>query len=139
MKIVVDSNIIFSALISGKETYLDIFKKNNVYMLDIVFPELNKYEYHLIRKTKLNQNEFKMFVQMLFEEVVVIPKFAISIENWQNAYMICKNVDEKDSPFVALSLELGIPLWTNDKALCEGIKNKGFDNFVTTEDLLKEI
>ena len=133
------SNIIFSALISGKETYLDIFKKNNVYMLDIVFPELNKYEYHLIRKTKLNQNEFKMFVQMLFEEVVVIPKFAISVENWQNAYILCKNVDEKDSPFVALCLELGIPLWTNDKALCEGIKNRGFDSFVTTEDLLKEI
>ncbi len=32
-----------------------------------------------------------------------------------------------------------LPLWTNDKALCEGIKNKGFDHFVTTEDLLKEI
>ena len=139
MKIVVDSNIIFSALISGKEIYLDIFKKNDVYLPDIVFPELNKYEYHLIRKTKLNQNEFKMFVQMLFEEVVVIPKFAISVENWQNAYILCKNVDEKDSPFVALCLELGIPLWTNDKALCEGIKNRGFDSFVTTEDLLKEI
>lgn len=139
MKIVVDSNIIFSALISGKEIYLDIFKKNDVYMPDIVFPELNKYESHLIRKTKLGQNEFKIFVQMLFEEVVVIPKFAISVENWQNAYILCKNVDEKDTPFIALSLELEIPLWTNDKALCEGIKNSGFDNFVTTEDLLKEI
>lgn len=35
MRIVVDSNIIFSALISGKEVYLDIFKKNDVYIPDI--------------------------------------------------------------------------------------------------------
>ncbi|MDO8140281.1 MAG: PIN domain-containing protein [Candidatus Brocadiales bacterium] len=138
MKIVVDSNIIFSALISGKEIYLDIFKMNDVYMPDVVFSELNKYESHLVRKTKLNQTEFKMFVQMLFEEVAVIPKFAISVENWQNAYKICKNVDEKDTPFIALCFELGIPLWTNDKTLCEGIK-LGFDNFVTTEELLKKM
>ena len=61
MKIVVDSNIIFSALISGKEIYLDIFKKHDVYLPDIVFPELNKYESHLIRKTKnlsVNNSDF---------------------------------------------------------------------------------
>jgi predicted nucleic acid-binding protein len=139
MKIVVDSNIIFSALISGKEIYLDIFKINDIYTPDIVFPELNKYESHLIKKTKLKQAEFRMFVQMLFEKIAVIPKFAISIENWQNAYKICKNIDEKDTPFIALSLELGVPLWTGDKALCGGSKKMGFDNFVTTEKLLQEI
>jgi len=32
MKIVVDSNIIFSALISGKEIYVDIFKINDVFI-----------------------------------------------------------------------------------------------------------
>jgi len=132
------SNIIFSALISGKEIYLDIFRRNDVYIPDIVFSELNKYEARLIKKTKLKQAKFKMFVQMLLEEVTVIPKFAISIEKWQNAYEICKDIDEKDTPFVALSLELEIPLWTNDKTLCERIKKKGFDNFVTTEELLEK-
>lgn len=139
MKIVVDSNIIFSALISGKEIYIDIFKMNDVYIPDIVFSELNKYESLLIKKTKLKQADFRMFVQMLFEEVTVIPKFAISIEYWQNAYEICKDIDEKDTPFVALSLEFKIPLWTNDKALREGIEKKEFDNFVTTEELLQEV
>jgi predicted nucleic acid-binding protein len=38
-----------------------------------------------------------------------------------------------------LSLELNIPLWTNDKRLCDGIKKKDFDNFVSIEELLKEI
>lgn len=54
MKIVIDSNIIFSALISGKEVYIDIFKMNDVFIPDIVFSELNKYEARLIKKTKMS-------------------------------------------------------------------------------------
>lgn len=139
MKIVVDSNIIFSALISGKEFYLDVFRTNNVYLPDIVFSELSRYESYLIAKTRLDQNDFKVFVQMLFEEVTVVPKFAISVENWKNAYRICEDIDEKDTPFVALSLELKIPLWTNDKKLIDGLKKKRFENILTTEELLKDL
>lgn len=139
MKIVVDSNIIFSTFISGKDYYLNIFRVNNIYLPDIVFSELNKYETYLIKKTKLNQAEFRMLVKMLFDEVTVIPKFAISAENWKNAYHICKDIDEKDTPFVALSLELNVPLWTNDKKLIDGLKKKGFNNILTTEELLKEL
>ena len=138
MRVVVDSNIIFSALISGKEAYLDIFKRNGVYIPDIVFSELDRYELRLIQKTKLKQTKFKNFVRMLFEEVIVIPKFAISEENWQKAYKICKDIDEKDTPFIALSLELQIPLWTNDKKLLSGVRLKGFDNIVTSEQLFDE-
>lgn len=139
MKIVVDLNIIFSALISGKEIYVDIFKINDVFVPDIVFSELNKYEARLIKKTKLKRNEFRTFVQMLFEEITVMPKFAISPENWQMAYKICNKIDEKDTPFVALSLELKMPLCTNDKTLYEKLKEKGFNNFVTVEELMKPI
>ena len=138
MRVVVDSNIIFSALISGKGIYLDIFRKNVVYIPDIVFSELSKYELRLVQKTKLKQTQFKNFIQLLFEEVIVIPKFAISIENWQNAYEICKDIDEKDTPFIALSLELKIPLWTNDRKLISGIRAKGFYNIVTNEELLEK-
>jgi len=40
-----------------------------------------------------------------------------------------KDVDEKDTPFVALSLELGFELWTRDQELIIGLKAKGFDQF----------
>ena len=66
----------------------------------------------------------------------LISGFAISTKNWRKADELCRDVDEKDTPFVALSLEFEIPLCTNDKALCEGLKKKGFDNFVTLEDVL---
>lgn len=136
MRIVIDSNILFSAFISGKTLYLDIIRENQIYVPDIVFLELAKYETRLIERTVLKEDEFRTFIQMLFEEITVIPGFAISKENWKNAYEICKDVDEKDTPFVALSLELGIPLWTNDKELIKVLKEKGLIELVTLEDLI---
>ncbi|MCG2813554.1 MAG: PIN domain-containing protein [Thermodesulfovibrionales bacterium] len=110
MKAVIDSNIIFSAIISGKQFYIDIIQSNEFYTPDIVFIELEKYETRIIEKSRLPIEDFRKFVKMLFEEIVVIPKMAISKENWQKAYNLCKDVDEKDTPFIALSLELSMPV-----------------------------
>jgi predicted nucleic acid-binding protein len=40
MKIVVDSNIIFSSLISGKTFYMDFFSQNEAYAPDFLFEEI---------------------------------------------------------------------------------------------------
>jgi len=42
---------------------------------------------------------------------------------------LTKNVDEFDTPFVALSLELASPLWTGDKKLIKGLKQKELIGF----------
>jgi len=72
MEIVADSNILFSALISGKSVYLDIFRIAKVYVPDFIFLEIEKYEKRIIKKTKL-KNTFRNFVRDLFTEVTVIP------------------------------------------------------------------
>jgi len=136
VKAVIDSNIIFSAIISGKQFYIDIIQSNEFYTPDIVFIELEKYETRIIEKSRLPIEDFRKFVKMLFEEIVVIPKMAISKENWQKAYNLCKDVDEKDTPFIALSLELSMPVWTNDKSLTDGLKAKDFNQFISTEQLM---
>ncbi|MBT9537789.1 MAG: hypothetical protein IVZ94_06615 [Nitrospirae bacterium] len=136
MKAVIDSNIIFSAIISGKQFYVDIIQSNEFYTPDIVFIEPEKYETRIIEKSRLPIEDFRKFVRMLFEKIVVIPKMAISKENWQKAYNLCKDVDEKDTPFIALSIELSMPLWTNDKSLTEGLKTRNFNQFISTEQLM---
>ena len=90
----------------------------------------------IIEKSRLPIEDFRKFVRMLFEKIVVIPKLAISKENWQKAYNFCKDVDEKDTPFIALSIELSMPLWTNDKSLTEGLKTRNFNQFISTEQLM---
>jgi predicted nucleic acid-binding protein len=136
MKIVIDSNIIFSALISGKELYIDIFKALQIYVPDFIFKEISKYEERIIKKTKI-PNYFTFFIRELFSEVTVIPKFGITKKNFKKALSLCQDIDPKDTPYLALSIELDIPLWTNDKKLINGLLDKGYKNIITTEEIFK--
>ncbi|MFQ5627499.1 MAG: PIN domain-containing protein [bacterium] len=136
MKIVLDSNILFSSLISGKELYLDIFRVLGIYVPDFIFAEISKYEEIIIKKTKKG-NDFRFFVRELFTEITVIPKFAISKEHYKEALSLCQDVDPKDTAYLALSIELDIPLWTNDKILIQGLAKKGYTKILTTEEIFK--
>ena len=68
MKIVLDSNILFSALISGKELYIDIFRILRVYAPGFIFTEISKYQKRIVEKAKV-KDEFTFFVRELFSEI----------------------------------------------------------------------
>lgn len=138
MDAIVDSNIIFSAIISGQEKYIDIFKNHNLYIPDIVLLELSKYEERIIKKTKLEENIFKNFIRKLFEDITVIPRFAITKENYQKAFELCKEFDEKDTPFIALALEYNYPLWTNDKDIITFFENRKIISIVDFDTLISK-
>ncbi len=53
----------------------------------------------------------------------------VSTKNYVQAYWLCRDTDENDAAFVALALELEAELWTDDKALKNGLKKKGFWQF----------
>ncbi|WP_322744651.1 PIN domain-containing protein [Cuspidothrix issatschenkoi] len=50
--------------------------------------------------------------------------------------MGCKDIDESDTPHVALTLQLEGLLWTGDKKLKEGLIIKGFDKFFEPNNFL---
>jgi predicted nucleic acid-binding protein len=45
------------------------------------------------------------------------------------------DVDLDDVPFLAMAKNLNAKLWTGDKKLIKGLKKKGFNDIVSTEDL----
>ena len=53
----------------------------------------------------------------------------ITKEHWFEACNLCKDIDETDTPRVALTLELDGLLWTGDKKLKDGLKKKGLNKF----------
>ncbi len=137
MEIVLDSNILFSALISGKEIYIDILRSLDVYAPDFIFRELSKYQKRIIKKTRL-EDEFLFFIKELFSEITVIPKLAISQKGYENALLLCNDIDPKDTAFLALSIEFDIPLWSNDKKLLQGLMAKGYKKIITTEEIFEQ-
>lgn len=83
----------------------------------------------VIKNSKTSEEETYEFLFKIINKITFINEENISTGNFIEAYRLCKDVDEKDTPFVALSLELGYKIWTRDDELKSGLRKKGFDNF----------
>jgi predicted nucleic acid-binding protein len=129
--VVIDTNLIFSALIPKASQIRDFLFESNIifYSPNILISEIYKHKEKLLKSSKLTDSEFYLYFNGIFERIKFIPTDFISLESRQKAYDLCHDVDIKDTPFIALSIELSIPLWTGDKQLKEGLMQKGFNEF----------
>jgi len=137
VKIVVDTNIIFSGLLSPNGTISDLLLNSSntfdfyspTYLLD----ELENHKKKLLKISGLSENELDFLQRKLFKKIDLIDLESIRESTWEKAIELTKNVDEFDAPFIALALEMDSPLWTGDKKLIKGLHKKGIDWILTTE------
>ena len=129
--VVVDTNLIFSALIPNAWKIREILfeSKLTFYSPNFLITEIYRHKNKLLKSSKLNESEFYLYFNGIIERINFIPLDFIGIESRQKAYDLCYDVDIKDIPFVSLSIDLSIPIWTGDNKLKEGLKKKGFNNF----------
>jgi len=142
LKIVVDTNIIFSGLLSPNGTISDLLL-NSSGILDFYSPtylldELENHKEKLLKLTGYSEKELDFLQWNLFKKIDLIDLESIRESTWEKAIELTKNVDEFDAPFIALALELESPLWTGDKKLIRGLNKKGVDWILATE-ILAEI
>jgi predicted nucleic acid-binding protein len=139
LKIVVDTNILFSALLSKKGKIRDIIVCENFTFFSCNFSiaELISLSDKLIKNLKIKKEEWQWFAYQVLKHINFVNEIFISSNSLENAVKLCKDIDIKDTLFVALSLDLESYLWTGDKKLAEGLKSKGFNKVLMTDDLLK--
>ena len=135
-KYVIDANVLFSAFISGKSVYRLLFSEHTIYLPDFAFLEIEKYKQRILKKTKLSEQEFQEFVLKLLTNVTVIPNLLISQRSLKDAYELCKDIDEKDTVYIAVALELDVTLITSDKTLFAGLKERNFTQVMLLKDLI---
>ncbi|WP_194972801.1 PIN domain-containing protein [Aquiflexum lacus] len=128
---VVDTNIILSALISKSSGIREkLFDETmNYFAPNYIIIELYKHKEKLLKYSKLDETEFFEFFSSIVNRINFVSLETIKEENKKKAYHLCKSIDIKDTPFVALSIQLKIPLWTGDKKLKQGLIKLGFMDF----------
>ena len=130
-KVVIDTNVVFSALMRDDSLILKVLlESSNIFFApNFVFVELYKHKEKLTKLSKLSENDILNYLQMLVEHITFVGNETVCSENKAYAYTLCVEVDPKDTPFVALAIELNALLWTGDKRLKKHLLQKGFDNF----------
>lgn len=131
MKVVVDTNIIFSALLDHNSSFTDILTNSKIdfFIPKYAYIELFKYKEKIMKLTKHTLDEVLEILYLLMKRVDIFDEEIISGESLKKAFELVKDIDEGDLIFVALALELDAFLWTGDKKLMEGLKRKEFFQF----------
>lgn len=129
--IIVDTNIIFSALLSTQSRFANLLltSEHSFFICERVLVELFKHKEKIIHYSQLSEDDVVRFYQVLIRRIHIYKEDLISLENRAAAYALCRDIDETDTPHVALTFELDGLLWTGDKVLKDGLKHKGFDRF----------
>lgn len=129
MKLVIDTSIVFSFFKSNstanrllKEYEIELFAPKEL------IEELSKYSNIICLKANITKEKFLRNISLL-PEFIELKNASKEFENKAK-----KLVDHKsDVPFLALALELNIPIWSNDSHF----KKQSIVIVFTTEELKK--
>lgn len=116
MKLVIDTNIIISALIrEGISRKMILFPGIMLVTPEITFNEIKNHIDIIATKSKLPKDDIQQILNILRKNIKTIPE-----TRWWNHFDQAKNAigekDPKDVPFIAVALALTVDgIWSNDK------------------------
>lgn len=137
-KVVIDHNIVYSALrAKDSQTRRKLLATTSVQFFtpNYLIVELFKHRPRIVANSDASESEILSFVSKVFQKIHFFNEELISIPNFIEAYHLCKEIDEDDTAYIALSLEIDAEFWTRDDVLKKGLKLKGFDNFFDENEL----
>jgi len=130
--VVVDTNILFSALLSADGRQRGVLlgaRDAHFYCCRFSIVELFKHKQKLLDLSRLDEGDILECLRILLARLTFHDEMSLSRASVAEAARLCAEVDPKDTPFVALTIELGGRLWTGDCVLVRGLRARGFDRF----------
>ena len=143
MKLIVDTNIVFSTLLNPHsivgEILMNVQDDVTFFAPELLKEELARYHLKIATYSRLGEKDLADIEQLILSRITLVTEASINEPSWAQAFALTKNIDEDDTPFIALAIELDAKLWTGDKVLLKGLLKKGADMIITSADLKKLI
>ncbi|MDO4225774.1 MAG: PIN domain-containing protein [Bergeyella zoohelcum] len=126
-----------SCLYSPKGTIAELLSESNIQFIapDYIYDEIQEHFPRILIDTSSNKKELTKILKNITKNVTFYNEDYISAENLLKALELAKDIDIDDTPFIALHLQSGHKLWTGDLTLANGLKKKGYDICITTNEL----
>jgi len=139
MRIVVDTNIVFSALLNSKgrigQLIITGARHFDFFTSELLVEELLRHRPKLLRLSGLDEGQLDTAMRQLFSRITFVDTATIPDSIIDKAENMTLDIDPDDVLFVALTEHLKAKLWTGDKELNTGLRQKGYTRSVTTLEL----
>ena len=139
MKIIVDTNIVFSAILNSNRRIGKILLNSKehfqFFTCNYLRTEIQRHRNKLLKLTKLTEEQLSELEDLVTQHITFIDERLIPQDILIKIEIQLKAIDPDDTVFVALAKHLEGKLWTGDLQLYNGLKAKRFKNIILTSDL----
>lgn len=143
MRIVVDTNIAFSAILNteSKITRVLLQPKSRLhfYSTNQLLKEIDDHKEKILRLSNYSDNQLSKIKSLITNRIRFINIKLISEESFNFAESLVSDIDIDDIEFVALTQQLNGLLWSDDLELQKGLLRKGWKRFITTNELTEKV
>jgi predicted nucleic acid-binding protein len=139
MKIIVDSNIVFSAILNSQgkigQLIINGSKFFKFYTVGLLKNEIEEHNDKILKISGFTNEQIIKSYQTITKRITFVDEILISDKDLVKAIDLVAEIDENDALFVALTNHLNGKLWTGDKKLITGLQKKQYSKTITTNDL----
>lgn len=143
MRVVIDTNIAFSAILNTNSLFARIIlhpkSQLNLYSTDLLLIEIQEHKEKLKRLGNLTDIELNKSISIISSRIRFIDANLIPPNVLRNSEKLLLDIDIDDTEFVALTTHIRGRLWSGDKVLQNGLIKKGWNKFISTDELYRLI
>lgn len=141
MKIVIDTNIVFSAILNTQSriglVIINGSKYFDFYSANLLKQEIFRHKSKILKISKYSEEDFSRIYDLITSKIKFINDDVIPDITLKKAIEVVSNIDVDDALFVALNDHIeDADLWTGDLQLFEGLKRKEYLRVISTEQIL---
>ena len=140
MRVVVDTNIVFSALLNSNSRICRLLLDSRgifqFYSCKYLQKEIHRHKDKILHYSGLNNDDLSELIALVESRIFFLEEELLPVTIIAEAKEWVKDVDFDDFAFVAIANHLDAWLWTGDKKLIAGLQQKGYSRIISTADLL---
>ena len=139
MKIIVDTNIVFSAILNSNsrigKVLLNSKEHFQFFSCNYLRVEIRRHRKKLLKLTKLTEDQLLELTSLITQRITFIDERLIPNDILIKTELQLQTIDPNDTVFVALTKRLKGKLWTGDMRLYNGLKAQRFKDIILTSEL----
>lgn len=141
MKIVIDTNIVFSAILNSQskigQLVINGSKFFKFYTVGLLKDEIEAHKEKILGISGFTEKQFQNSYTAITSRITFVDEIIIPDKALTRAIDLVLDIDENDTLFVALTNYLNGKLWTGDKKLISGLEKKQYSKTISTNELFE--